>query len=216
MRKKKIRWLAGLILLLFGLVMCVWALIPDKQITKTTKILTPVYDNKSEEERALILIFPPKLKTGCVGNIQIELYPEQNNNNANGKGDENGNDVIQNHILIETRLEFPEVQIFPNVTMRQPILEETPLGFVWNIKPVHSGNFKGTIWLYTIFQDDESDHEQRSVLATQRIELDAINFMRLNCVTAKIVSVFVMGIGLLMLIDWIALTIEKLIYRIKV
>jgi hypothetical protein len=212
---KTIRWVIGVVLLLLGLILIVWLLLPDSNVTQTTSKMTPTISGQSPEERTLKLVYPQKIKVGCIGIVQINLLPINPSGNPGNNESANGIGKIHKNNLIETRLEFPGVRIFPNIIMRQPIVEGIPVRFVWNITPILSGNYRGTIWLYEIYQNDETNNELRKVLATQRIQIIATSFFGLNCSYAKIVSVFCIGTGLLLLIDWVAKNIERMFIRKK-
>jgi len=209
-RLKTIRWVIGVVLLLLGLLLIVWLLLPDSNVTQITSIMTPIINDQPPGERTLILVYPRKIKISCTGIVQINLLPKNSTGNLGNNQNTNDVEKKQKNHLIETRLEFPGVRVFPNIVMRQSMVEGLPVRFVWNITPILSGNYRGTIWLYEIYQNNETNNDLRKVLATQRIKIIATSFLGLNCSSAKIVGVFCIGTGLLLLIDWVAQNLERM------
>jgi hypothetical protein len=109
------------------------------------------------------------------------------------------------HLLVETRLELAGLTATPYAEVSEPLRPGRPVLFQWEVRPDKSGEFQGTLWIYSRTVPGQSDQadpgSNRQVLSMQRIKLRVISLFGLSGASARILGIVGSALGLLVFLE---------------
>ncbi len=99
--------------------------------------------------------------------------------------------------VLETRLEFANVQIDPNGSIRQPV-SSSSLAFHWSIGSLQAGTPEGTLWIYTVMPGDDGG-EMQTALTARPLEFRSFGHSLLPLGLFRAAGLIFVAVGLLLL-----------------
>ena len=103
------------------------------------------------------------------------------------------------HLIVETRLDLPLMEVTPDSGVEQTFDQTRPLNFQWTFFSNKSGKYEGQLWVYILIVNREGEIDRQAMLAVP-IELDSHNFLGLSERILLWVSVLLvptlLGVGL--------------------
>jgi len=155
------------------------------------------------EELQVQLDWPTWLRENEIG--QVHLFVDTGMDATLLNGDLNIYDRYT--MSLETRLEFPGVQVAPPGNVSQPLPEEGAIQFDWNIRPNERESPSGTLWLHLDFIPRSGGSIQHRLLMAQQVNLRTVNLLGINMVTAQVLGIVGVVIGVVLwidvLVDWV-------------
>ncbi len=147
------------------------------------------------ESRRLTLEYPPNIRTGDSDVIRLTLEvdtlgaltptAEVQGNLVTGSVVQIPNLYDTHNVIAEARLDLAGPEVRPNDTISEPLLQGQSVTFYWSVRPVTSGTFRGTAWLFLRFVDKVSLAESRKAISAQPVQIEATNFLGLNGTIAR-------------------------------
>ena len=167
-------------------------------VSDTTRLVLP-------EKRSIRLKFPPRIRLGDSGIIQLNLQVEMSGsltpaaaNVGNAATGESANIYDTSKVIVEARLELPGVIVRPSELISAPIAQGQPAVFYWTLQPGAVGNFGGTIWLYIRTVNNLTGRESRETISAQVIEIESARFLGLRANQARILGMGGSVLGLIL------------------
>ena len=156
-------------------------------------------------------MFPPIIRTGDVGIVQLTMSEDtltntiqkDGGNNSTGNRSESANLYDTHHVIVETRFDLPGMDIHPSDLISAPIAQgQTPV-FYWTLRPHTAGTYEGTIWLYIRTVDNVTGQEHRETVSAQKVEIDSVILLGLTANQARIAGLVSTVIGLALSLPFI-------------
>jgi hypothetical protein len=136
------------------------------------------------------LEYPPKIRTGDSDVIRLTLEvdtlgnltptAEVQGNLVTGKIVQIPNLYDTHNVIAEARLDLAGPEVRPTDTISEPLLQGQSVTFYWSVRPITSGTFRGTAWLFLRFVDKVSMVESREAISAQPVQIQATSFLGLN------------------------------------
>lgn len=148
-----------------------------------------------QESRRLTLEYPPKIRTGDSDVIRLTLEVDTLGNvtpTAEVQGNFVTGGVVKipnlydtHNVVAEARLELAGPEIRPEEAVSEPLLPGQSVTFYWSVRPLTSGTFRGTVWLFLNFIDKVSGAESRKPISAQPVQIESTNFLGLTGSVAR-------------------------------
>jgi hypothetical protein len=142
------------------------------------------------ESRRLTLEYPPKIRTGDSDVIRLTLEVDTLGNltpTAEVQGNIVSGGVVQipnlydtHNVIAEARLDLAGPEVRPSETISEPLLQNQSVTFYWSVRPISTGTFRGTAWLYLRFVEKTTGIESRKAISAQPVQIESTNFLGLN------------------------------------
>jgi hypothetical protein len=142
------------------------------------------------ESRRLTLEYPPKIRTGDSDVIRLTLEVDTLGNltpTAEVQGNRVTGGIVQipnlydtHNVIAEARLDLAGPEVRPTDIISEPLLPGESVTFFWSVRPVSSGTFRGTAWLFLRFVDKVSKVETRKAISAQPVQIEATNLLGLG------------------------------------
>lgn len=156
------------------------------------------------ETRRLTLEWPPTIRVGDSDVVQLTLEVDDLGNitpTAVFEGHELHGENVQipnvyetHNVVAQARLDMAGVEVEPGEEISVPLRPGTSASFIWSVRPVDVGRYRGTVWLHLNFVPLEpGGQESRIPVTAQLIDIQAINFLGLGGTPARVLG----GIGAL-------------------
>jgi len=142
------------------------------------------------ESRRLTLEFPAKIRTGDSEVVRLTLEvdtlggltptAEIEGNTVQGTTVQIPNLYETHNVIAEARLDLAGPQVRPSEAISELLLPGQSVTFYWSVRPIDSGRYRGTAWLFLRFEDKLSGDESRVALSAQPVEIEATKFLGLT------------------------------------
>jgi hypothetical protein len=147
------------------------------------------------ESRHLTLEWPSVMRMGDSDRVRLTLEVDDLGNltpTAMVAGNQVAGQTIQipnlyetHNVVVEARLDLAGVVIRPEESISEPLTPGKSATFYWSVQPQHSGDFRGTVWLYFNFvPKNGTDISQRAV-AAQLIDIHVTSLLGMKGNTAR-------------------------------
>lgn len=151
------------------------------------------------ENRLLVLEWPSRIRVGDSEVIRLSLEmdtegrltptAEVSGNEVRGEPVEIPNLYETHNVLVSSRLDISGLEYQPAGEVSQALRPGQPVTFYWSVRPPEVGDYRGVIWLHLRFLPlDGRSAEQSVVLSSQRIEIQAVNFLGLGGAPARLIG----------------------------
>jgi hypothetical protein len=199
--KSKIDWPSwfGLSLISVTLVLFLYTFIPPSYIQDTI-ILQPfktVLPGSGQvvtvcEGCSLIVRRPVTLRPGGSGIVGLEMH--FGDLAAGSMGQINPQEI---HLVAETSLEVPGMQISPPDLTSRGLPDSGILSFSWQLYPPIEGNFQGNLWLFLNLVPANGDELERLPVMARSIEIHVASILGMPVTIARWVGAGGIIVGLL-------------------
>ena len=100
----------------------------------------------SLQDYTITLTLPQSVYLGAFGKVDLQIEPK----NADGSAQSSDLDKLyqQYNPVIDTRLELVGMTVQPNDQMSEPLGQNKPVQFEWQLSPNQDGSLSGTLWIY--------------------------------------------------------------------
>ena len=100
----------------------------------------------SLQDYTITLTSPQSIYLGAFGKVDLQIEPK----NADGSAQSSDLDKLyqQYNPVIDTRLELVGMTVQPNDQMSEPLGQNKPVQFEWQLSPNQDGSLSGTLWIY--------------------------------------------------------------------
>ncbi len=194
-RKGKVRTGLGLLILGFSILFLVWGYWPAHRELRVRPV-SAGSGSASESQRAITLLFPPKIRAGEAGVVRLTLEVDALQDflaTAAGTGASN---VYDSHnVIAEARFDLPGIPVQPSELISAPVSQGQTAVFYWTLRPTNVGNYRGTIWLYLRLVDKLTGQERRETVSAQIVEIESVKFLGLVVNQARMIGLVGSGIG---------------------
>jgi hypothetical protein len=160
------------------------------------------------EARLLFMEWPPTIRVGDSRRIHLSLQVDaegrltptvsEAGNLSSGEPVQIPNLYATHNVVVEARFDIAGLQVSPEGEVMEPMQPGQKVDFYWSVKPLDVGTYQGTIWLHLHFIPLESGlqggADSRIALSAQPVEIQAINFLGLGGMPARILG----GVGALL------------------
>jgi hypothetical protein len=126
---------------------------------------------------------PGLIRIGEHGRILFSLEPQPESDSSPS---------VSDNLLIEARLDMPEVSINPQGSISQPLVRGKGLAFNWEVVPTRAGHITGTLWVSTYYEEKGKDQMERAPFLAYPLNVTVFSFLGLP---APLVQ-WLCGIGL--------------------
>jgi hypothetical protein len=111
-----------------------------------TTIQTSAGTSFSLQHYTITLTSPQSIYLGAFGKVDLLVEPK----NADGSTQSSDLDKLyqQYNPVIDTRLELVGMTVQPNDQMSEPLGQNKPVQFEWQLFPTQDGSLSGTLWIY--------------------------------------------------------------------
>lgn len=226
-----LRRFVGLLLLLVSLVMLLWSIWPNAAVTHKLEfsgqdmqaIIELSLNGNSQYEYlpyTLQLSWPEKARTGEIQEVKLVFAAQeyQHEQPSASKvrtpgGSQPGSQVEERSLLLEARLEAPNLVVLPSGNIGQKLVPSQPVNFSWRIQPQQAQVYRGTIWVYLRPLGDEADASKRQVLAAHEFSITGIQFLGLNSLALKLLGSVGAAVGAVLALDKIVLDLLSAIQK---
>ena len=176
-----------------------------------------------QEARHLSLEWPPTIRVGDSDVIRLTLEVDAQGKltpTAQIEGHETHGETVfipnlydTHNVLAEARMDMAGVQVTPDGDVSEPLLPGQSVTFFWSVRPQDVGTYRGTIWVHLRFIPHDGGPESRRPLTAQLVEIQAVDFLGLGGIAARLVG----GLGTLVgsvlgldnLIPWVWKRLRK-------
>jgi len=176
-----------------------------------------------QEARHLSLEWPPTIRVGDSDVIRLTLEVDAQGRltpTAQIEGHETHGETVfipnlydTHNVLAEARMDMAGVQVTPDGDVSEPLLPGQSVTFFWSVRPQDVGTYRGTIWVHLRFIPHDGGPESRRPLTAQLVEIQAVDFLGLGGIAARLVG----GLGTLVgsvlgldnLIPWVWKRLRK-------
>ena len=176
-----------------------------------------------QEARHLSLEWPPTIRVGDSDVIRLTLEVDAQGRltpTAQIEGHETHGETVfipnlydTHNVLAEARMDMAGVQVTPDGDVSEPLLPGQSVTFFWSVRPQDVGTYRGTIWVHLRFIPHDGSPESRRPLTAQLVEIQAVDFLGLGGIAARLVG----GLGTLVgsvlgldnLIPWVWKRLRK-------
>jgi len=216
----RVRRSIGITTLFVSLPVLIWGILPpriqvrDLGISLSESRIKPSPNPNSSLDQVdskLIIEWPSWSRVGDIYEINLRLdidnplyslSTEENPADTLENGSFNESDFQEmSGFLIESRLDIPGIHYQPIGDVREALYPGQPVKFLWSLRPPKIGRYRGTIWLYSWSAPLEPTVKERSVLTTQRIEIQVVSLLSMGGKTARVIGVVGTVIGSLSGLD---------------
>jgi len=129
------------------------------------------------------ITYPGLIRIGEHGRILFSLEPQPKSDSSPS---------VSDNLLIEARLEMPEVSINPPGSISQPLVQGRGLAFNWEVVPTRAGHIAGTLWVSTYYQEKGTDQMERTPFLAYPINVTVFSLLGLPALLVQ----WICGIGL--------------------
>jgi hypothetical protein len=176
-RKGKVRTGLGLLILGFSILFLVWGYWPAHRELRARPVSMSA-GGTSVDERALTLLFPPRVRVGEAAVVRLTLAVDTLNDALNSMSGGGFPEVYNTHdIIVEARFDIPGIPVQPSELISAPVSKGQTAVFYWTLRPGEPGKFRGTIWLYLRLVDKLTGQERRETVSAQIVEIESIKFL---------------------------------------
>ncbi len=147
------------------------------------------------ESRHLTLEWPSVMRTGDSDRVRLTLEVDDLGNltpTAMVAGNQVAGQTIQipnlyetHNVVVEARLDLAGVVIRPEESISEPLTPGKSATFYWSVQPQHSGDFRGTVWLYLNFVPKNGTDTRQRAVASQLINIHVTSFLGMKGNTAR-------------------------------
>jgi hypothetical protein len=157
------------------------------------------------EERRLTLEWPSTIRTGESNRVYLTLDVDKDGKitpTVREQGNVTKGETVYipnlyetHYVYAEARLDLAGTEVSPSGDSQEPMLPGKVVTFFWSVKPESTGSYRGTVTVHLHFvpMSNTSGQESRILLSAQPIDIEAVNFLGLGGIWARIVG----GIGTL-------------------
>lgn len=96
-------------------------------------------------------------------------------------------------IKAEARLDIAGVEVKPGNELQEQLFPGETVTFYWSVRPEKVGDYQGSLALHLRFVPHDGSAESRKLVATQPVDIRAVNFLGLGGLSARLVG----GVGTL-------------------
>lgn len=210
---RNVRRSLGFVIIILSTLILSWSLwqAPENiRLVMLPEIASQSGDDESPtilDARQLRILWPAKMPIGSVRQILVVLKPV---NRAGFELNQQFSDDIQSR-MVEARLEIPGIPVTPGGSVQQSLEVAGPLEFHWNIEPVRSGAYLGTLWLHLVDSSSQpGTAEERQLLSAQTLEIRAVSFWGLNTYLAQVIGIIGIISGVVLSLDVFTATVRRL------
>ena len=82
-------------------------------------------------------------------------------------------------VTAEARFDLAGMQVQPSGSIYEPMKPGQSVTFYWSIRPRETGTYRGTVWLYLVFEERVSGEKSRMAVSAQIVEIEALDFFGL-------------------------------------
>lgn len=79
-------------------------------------------------------------------------------------------------VTAEARFDLAGMQVQPSGSIYEPMKPGQSVTFYWSIRPRETGTYRGTVWLYLVFEERVSGEKSRMAVSAQIVEIEALDF----------------------------------------
>jgi hypothetical protein len=154
------------------------------------------------ERRLMTVEWPSRVRVGDSDLVRLTLEVDEKGNitptvEVSGNQVKGETVLIPNlyethNILAEARLEMTGIEFTPQGEVSEPLQPGRTVKYYWSLQPGQVGTYRGAVWLHLrLIPFDDNAQESRMLLSVQKIEIEAVNFLGLGGVAARLVG----GVG---------------------
>jgi hypothetical protein len=184
----------GLFLLAGSILFLVWGYRPAHRELRVRPVSA---SGSASAEEALTLLFPPKIRAGETGvfRLTVEVDALKDLLLAADGGNESPNIHDAHHLIAEARFDLPGISVRPSELISAPVSQGQTAVFYWTLRPIDTGKYRGTIWLYLRLVDKLTAEERRETVSAQLVEIESVKLLGLsiNQVRMTGMTAFVIG-----------------------
>lgn len=160
------------------------------------------------EKPTVTLDYPVRLRLQDAGLIRLRLLGAQPDALSYAPGAHDGGggaatsstpvDPASHNVIVESRLDMPGARVRPYDGIREPLMLDVPVEFVWSVGVFEPKKHRGTAWLFLVIVERSTHQaEKRVALSAQSLEIAGTSFLGLSGPLARI------GGGLGLICSWL-------------
>jgi hypothetical protein len=167
------------------------------------------------EARRLVLEWPPALRVGDGELVRLTLEMDEAGGITPTASSADGqigvtpvevpNLYHSHNVVVRARLDLAGVAVAPLGEVQEPLGPGQAVTFLWSVRPETAGTYRGVIWVHLDFvprpEAGPDVQAQTMVLATQRLELNAVNFLGMSGGTARLAGAVGSVVGAVLGLD---------------
>jgi hypothetical protein len=193
---RKVRIGLGVLILAFSISFLVWGYWPTHRELRVRPVSASP-GNAALQERALTLLFPPKIRVGEPGVVRLTLEVDALKDLFSTAGGTDPSTFYDTHNLIaEARFDIPGIPIQPSDLISAPVSQGQTAVFYWTLRPGEARKFRGTVWLYLRAIDRSTGEERRETVSAQMVEIESVKFLGLTVNRVRIAGLVGAAVGL--------------------
>lgn len=176
----------GLAFIISGTILLIWGYWPNPRQARSIP-LAP--QEGLAVPLKLTLEWPSLLREGDRGRIRLllaEAVPA-------GRGE-------VEPILLEAHLELPGAQFSPPGEISQGLLPGREAIFQWLVEPQRAGEFRGTVWVYSLPPAGNAPVSRRTALSAQMFEFRTNRLFGLDTRLAQVTGIVLTALSLVFLL----------------
>lgn len=199
---KTIRHGIAFSLLLWGVILLVWASVPVRELMLVQTILPsemrlPNHEQPGQavlEERQVRLEWPNSMRIGDSGEIRLTFEPGGGDSIDGSPGTKFSNVYSQYNLMAEGRVEAAGVRVVPANPIRESLPDGQTIRYMWKITAEKTGVYAGTVWLSLRFLPLDGKEPIQSPIFITTINLRETSLWGISGPAARLLG----GLGLLL------------------
>ncbi len=161
------------------------------------------------EQRQIHLDFPAWIHLGSSGIARLTFSLADSQGTTTPDPSIGAQSVFnQYQVMAETRLDLPGFTIQPAGIVSEALLPGQKVSFYWNLSPLKSGRYHGTLWFYLHYYPLAAGTEVRAAVLAQPVEIVVGDFLGLS-------KPWTLGLGMLSAVLGLWLLFPSLIALLK-
>jgi hypothetical protein len=201
----KARRAAGILMLLVSQALLLWGIWPQATKVRTVPLspnpFTPSVTSNIPylfENNLLVLEWPPRLRAGDSGLLQLKIIEDQQGYPPPTIGTDEDAPTIETYkspdsntagkAIVEAHLDILGLQYTPTGENREAYHQGQPVMFLWRVRTPVANIYRGTIWLHVLTNSQDGSKETRNILSAPRVEIEGISFLGLGGTAARVLG----------------------------
>jgi hypothetical protein len=177
---RKVRIGLGLLILAVSLIFLIWGYWPAHRELRVRPV-SGAAEASPSNERALTLLYPPKIRVGETGVARLTLDVDALKALLPvNEGAESSNFYDTYTVIAEARFDLPGIHVRPSELISAPVSKGQTAVFYWTLRPAEVGKSRGTIWLYLRTVDRQTGEERRETMSAQIVEIESVKLLGLT------------------------------------
>lgn len=178
------------------------------------------------ELRRVVLEYPLRIRSGDSDVIRLTFAadnlaalgtaPAPSETVPEGQSPQPADLYATYNVVAEAELDLAGMNVRPPGPVSEPLLPGESAGFNWIVRPAEPATYQGTVWLFLVFVDRQTQNQTRLALSAQSIRIEAANLAGLSGSTSRVAGGLGTMIGAILGFPFCNELTRRLLHRVRI